>query len=375
MLLLNRGMENDHLAVIKNLSVLPKVSEDCPLECVYCYEGKKKQKIMDDKTLEKMIEIIEGRQCAESTSYIWHGAEPLTAGIGFYEKALELQKRYRKKQRITNSMQSSGVLLTPEFADFLKANNIHIGFSLDGPKHVHDLTRRYRGGGSSFEETMQAIRLMQERGERVGVIAVLSKLTLPYLDETYTFFKEEGIDFKINPIMDWGNARGKEGLLLKPREKVKALKYLFDLWFFDQSKEDIECDSLLNVTKAMLTGHGNSCETLHSCQESFISVGSDGTIYPCSRFSGEEITYGSIHEVKRFEEIAENKTRKTILGRYEKLSECNVCDYKELCYGGCMHSAHSKGNILEKDPNCEVNKAIYEHIAKRVIEELSKGEQ
>lgn len=359
--------------IMPELTVLPKDSEDCSLDCVYCYAGNKTKKNMDYSTLEKMIKVLERRECVKSTSYIWHGAEPLTAGLDFYKEAVRLQKIYGKDHQISNSMQTNGVLLTPEIADYFVENNIHVGFSLDGPQKVHDQTRRYTDQRSSFEDTMRAINLMQEKGEKPGVIAVLTKASLPYLDEIYDFFKSEKLSFKINPIMNCGTATRHQNVNLTPHEKVEAIKYIFDKWFFDEDKENrVSYDSAMNVATAIFKGGGNSCDMAISCQDSFISIGADGSIFPCSRYSEREMSYGNIHSVLSFEEIVQSSLRQKLLKRYENLQECNECDYNKLCYAGCMHNAYIAGDIMKKDPNCSINKPIYEHISKRILDQLKK---
>ncbi len=361
-------MSTNHL--MEDLNVLAKVSEKCPLSCVYCYEGEKSDKIMDDKTLERMVNFLETRKGVRRTGYIWHGAEPLTAGIEFYKKARKLQKSFEKDHTIKNSIQSSGVLLTPKFADFLVEEKFGIGFSLDGPEHVHNKTRIYRTGVGSFKDVMRGINLMTERGMKPGVIAVLSKESLPFLDEIYDFFKEEGLDFKINPIMKCGYAKNSQ-LHLSPQERVHAITHLFDRWFFDLKEgHQVEYGNMMSIAKAMFTKEGTSCDMLPSCQESFISVGTEGTIYPCSRFSDKETFYGNIHQTDSFQEIIDSPLRKKHLNRFEKNLSCQKCDYDFLCYSGCMHNAYVEGNIFDKDPNCGSNKKIYEHISKRIIDQL-----
>ena len=46
--------------------------------------------------------------------FIWHGGEPLFAGIDFYQKAVEYQRPWEEKgKKITNSIQTNATLITP----------------------------------------------------------------------------------------------------------------------------------------------------------------------------------------------------------------------------------------------------------------------
>ena len=110
---------------MEHLNVLMKTSESCPLACLYCYESAgNSKKIMDEDTLKRAVEILEGRKSAKVTSYIWHGAEPLTAGLDFFKRAREIQENFHRDSAIKNSMQTNGVLLTPEMADFFVEEQI-----------------------------------------------------------------------------------------------------------------------------------------------------------------------------------------------------------------------------------------------------------
>lgn len=355
----------------EDLLVLLKVSKQCPLGCVYCYEGEKNDELMDDETLANTINMVESRQNPTKTTYIHHGAEPLTRGKAFYKKVRQLQRPFEEHHTVRNAMQTNGVLLTPELADFFVAEEFDLGFSLDGPRELHDQTRPFLNGMSSFDQTMSAIELMKERGKRPGVIAVLTKKSLGFLDDMYDFFKDNDLSFKLNPLLSCGSAIIHDDLYLTDDEKVWAITHLFDRWFFDETTgQRIDYDTAFSMVTAMLTGGGNSCNMSYSCQDSFLGISTDGTILPCSRFEGPEISYGNINQIQDISEALEHPLRRLLQQRYSQLPVCGDCEQKEVCYGGCIHNAYIDGDIMGRDPHCSSNKQIYEHMAKRVLEEM-----
>jgi len=378
------------------MNVLMKVSEACPLACGYCYEGDLQGQTpsgepldlpglrMSEETLENAITKIQAREGAKFTEYIWHGKEPTTMGVPFYRKAREIQKRQTEsKKAVRNSMQTNGVLLTPTMADFFVEEDFSLGFSLDGPRRLHDEMRPYLNGKGSFDQVMRGIRLMQERGKSPGVIAVLTKKSLPYLDEMYDFFKSEGLAFKINPVMKAGRARGKMAELgLTPAERTEAVCHLFDRWFYDsvpsaegssgKKGRAVDYGNMFGLARGLMTNGGTSCDTLPNCQYSFAAVSAGGEVLPCSRYSPTGISYGNVNSERTFDEILASPKRQKILTRLDSLPECLQCDYSFLCNAGCMHNAHLEGDIMKKDPNCASNRAIYEHVAGRILEQLEK---
>lgn len=162
----------------------------CNLKCKYCFffpEDQSTQRQMPYPILEKFTkEYLEG---FNDNTFVWHGGEPLSAGLKFYQQAMQLQKEYRfPGNKINNQIQTNLTLVTEEWAKFFKENNFHIGGSLDGPEHVHDMLRKNRGGKGSFKKAISGYKTLQKEGLRPGIIAVVTKQTLPYLEDVLNFF-------------------------------------------------------------------------------------------------------------------------------------------------------------------------------------------
>lgn len=115
---------------MKSLNKFPviaivKPTKRCNLYCSFCYESHETS-VMDMETLEhvnkKVIEYnvkvsIENSFDPSISDFIWHGGEPLSMGIDFFKKIIELQNHYTtsyKDHVIRNEIQSNLTLLTPE---------------------------------------------------------------------------------------------------------------------------------------------------------------------------------------------------------------------------------------------------------------------
>ena len=117
----------------------------CNLRCDYCYYLEKKDFYkkssihrMSDELLERFIkEYIEAQPMPE-VLFTWHGGETLLRDLSFYKKVVMLQQRYGRGRKISNSLQTNGVLLNEEWCKFFRDNNFLIGISIDGPEHCHD---------------------------------------------------------------------------------------------------------------------------------------------------------------------------------------------------------------------------------------------
>ena len=133
----------------------------CNLRCGYCYYLDKKELypgqkkfLLSNELLEKFTRQYLQSQTMYEVVFTWHGGEPLLRDIGFYRKALALQRAYGRGMRIANSIQTNGTLLTDEWCRFLKENNFLVGISIDGIKQHHDIYRYTYDGKPTFEKVM-----------------------------------------------------------------------------------------------------------------------------------------------------------------------------------------------------------------------------
>ena len=111
------------------LAVMAKpVGSRCNMRCAYCYyleKGKysenEKQTRMSFDLLEKLIRQTVAASPGPVVSFTWHGGEPTLAGLDFYKKALELEKKYLPRGwEVWNNLQTNGLLLNDAWCRFLK---------------------------------------------------------------------------------------------------------------------------------------------------------------------------------------------------------------------------------------------------------------
>ena len=364
-------------------TVIIKPTHGCNLACEYCYVGEcANSSFMNSKTLENSIEkIIKFQQDKKSdVEFLWHGGEPLLLGIEFYKEVSRLIKYHNseEKTKVRNSIQTNATLLTDEIIDYL-SNPSHyfaIGLSLDGPKEIHNKTRHYKNGAGTFDKVMQAIKLLKNRDKRVGAISVISRSNYQDMDKIYQFFKEEDINLKANPLIFSGRGEeNEENLAISPNEYGKAMIKLFDIWFDDpEPNMEMTIDNFDSLVRTKLTQSTYGCNFSHNCQNSFISIGPEGDVYPCGRFDEEEeFKFGNIND-DSIDDILKNEKRERLLKRQDSLKSCQSCDHMNLCNGGCMHNAYMKSkDPMTKDYYCTAYKMMFDYIFKRVDAELEQA--
>ena len=97
--------------------MVKSVGAACNLSCKYCYYlekknlyNKKSLSSFDDTLLETFIRQYIEAQTQPEVLFIWHGGEPLLRPISFYQRALELQRKYGRGRQIDNCLQTNGTL-------------------------------------------------------------------------------------------------------------------------------------------------------------------------------------------------------------------------------------------------------------------------
>jgi uncharacterized protein len=98
----------------RDLTLLVKpAGPDCPLACDYCFYRDRDPEQTGIHRMSTELRDLMIREAMDSDAsmvrFVWQGGEPTLMGRPFFEEAVTLQKRLRKKgQRIENALQTGG---------------------------------------------------------------------------------------------------------------------------------------------------------------------------------------------------------------------------------------------------------------------------
>lgn len=338
-------------------------TDACNMNCKYCfhqpyYNTKSKMSI---DTVEKLLSI--SAPFYEKLNIIWHGGEPLLMGMDFYKDVIRLEQSYQCK--IDNSIQSNLTLLTPEWADFLISNNIYISGSFDGVDN--DVLR-----GNS-DKIINGRQMIVDRGQRCGLIMVVSGVNINNLIDSYRLFKKLNVNISLNLYLDQKD-NGKRELLLDPIVTVEKLKNLFEYW-----AEDINgCISISyfkNILEYILHGKKSLC-SFTSCLRRWIGIRHNGDIVPCNRFFPGCYNFGNVFNYNSIDEAFESEGFGLLLSqsilRREKCKSCRIYDF---CNGGCNNTAMNENGIENNGGlSCFILTSMYEYI-EEYIAKLDNSKQ
>ncbi len=186
------------------------VGAACNLRCAYCYYlGKGKDHaaragaVMSDEVLEQYIsQVLAIHGMEAEVEFAWHGGEPTLAGIGFYRKALALQRKYGRGRRILNTLQTNGTLLDDDWCSFFKDNAFRIGLSIDGPERLHNIYRIRAREGGSFSEVMRGLGLLIRHGVEFNTLTTVNAQNADHAADVYNFLRTFSDFMQFLPVVE-----------------------------------------------------------------------------------------------------------------------------------------------------------------------------
>lgn len=364
---------------MSHLSLLIKpVGADCNLRCSYCFYRRKsslypeaKQHKMSNQVLEALIrDALEQR--AESSVFSWQGGEPTLAGLDFFRLVVQLQMAYGAPgQRVSNSLQTNGILLTAEWAGFLREYKFLVGLSVDGPPDLHNKYRRDRDGGPTFDQVMNAMRLLRVYEVQFNALVLLNDHNVRHPKALYNFFGGNSVShMQFVPCVEATSAGKLAPYSITPEAYGDFLCALFDAWVRDYPSVSIrDFDQMLLTT---LNQPGNICTHGESCED-YLVIEHNGDAYPCDFYIEPSLRLGNILE-NSIEELEQTDARKAFAThKSEYGEECLACEWLAYCHGGCQkHRTAFGGAVSRPSYFCESYKQLYEHSI-QTITQLAAG--
>lgn len=324
----------------------------CNMRCRYCFYADEMENrsqasygIMSQETLEnvirKALDFADG-----SCTIAFQGGEPTLAGLDFYERCLELEEKYnRKNVKIDHALQTNGYLLNEQWCSFFAKHDFLIGLSVDGIKATHDAFRRDAQGGETYFHTLGAAELLQKAGAEFNVLTVVNGKTAPKIGRIYENYRKLGFRWQqyiacLDPVWE---KRGGQEYSLTPEAYGKFLTDLFELWYLDLRKgQQPYIRQFENYVGILMGQMPESCEQRGVCSFQNV-VEADGSVYPCDFYCMDEYKVGNLN-ADSFEEMRERLMESGFLqASTQVMQQCSDCSYFGICRGGCRRHRETDG--------------------------------
>ncbi|MHC1749351.1 MAG: anaerobic sulfatase maturase [Cellulosilyticaceae bacterium] len=369
------------------ISVLIKpASSGCNLACKYCfyYDVSNNREVtsygkMSDETLECIVQKVM-EKAEYNCSFAFQGGEPTLAGLEFYKELIKYQRKYAKPGvEIHNAIQTNGILITKEWAEFLGKHKFLVGLSLDGHQAINDRMRINQKGEGTFDQIMEATKLFARYKVDYNILTVVTKPVAENIKEIYSFYIQHNFRYMqfipcLDPIQE---ERGKHNYSLTPKLYEKFLKQLFDEWYNTLKRGEFAYVRFFeNIIQILLGYYPEACGMMGVCTNQYV-IEADASVYPCDFYVMDDYKIGNMIN-DTFKEIEENRINMNFIGVSKaKDSGCTKCKWYKLCHGGCRRDRDTFcGEKLGRNYFCQAYKGFYKYTYERfqeIASEISKN--
>lgn len=340
------GLEQVAPALPRAFHIMAKpIGPLCNLDCSYCFYLRKEELYpaaqgrawrMTEATLEAFIRQYMAANQGPEVSFAWQGGEPTLLGVEFFERAVALQRQYRRPgQAVANALQTNGTLLDARWCEFLARERFLVGLSVDGPPELHDHFRVDKGAKPTFERVWQGRQQMLEAGVEHNILCVVNRRNETEGARVYDFFVEAGVEhIQYIPATE----RGPEGTptpwSCTPEGYGEFLVGAFDRWVRrDVGRVFVQAfDVALRAWCGLQPG---LCVNNETCGDA-LALEHNGDVYSCDHFVQPYNHLGNLNDEPLADLVASPFQRKFGTDKRDTLPpQCRACDVLFACGGGC----------------------------------------
>jgi radical SAM protein with 4Fe4S-binding SPASM domain len=322
-----------------------KPTNYCNVGCTHCYlpeSIRAHKELMNMNTLEDSVKLLGdmqnrmGLKKKDEVNLLWHGGEPLTVPLEWYEEAGEIMDKYIPDRM--ESIQTSLIPLKKEYIPFIqKRLDYQIGSSIDFSQ------RQIKGSVENFHSLwMKKVDLARDNGILVIPGAVPTRNELGRERFIVEWFMDRHFPmFNIDRYNSYANA-------FDDRPSNLEHSY-FLISLFDVLMEKMDTHGWAPVIGAItgcITGvlfEQGGDRWGGTCQSDFVVVEPDGGLNTCPDKSTLEDPYSYAHE--GWKAFAASKFRRKWI-RHQNLSHkmphCEVCENQTWCQSGCPITPNGK---------------------------------
>ena len=324
----------------KLVSLWLNITGECNLRCRHCHSSFGSP-LEDELTTEEIKTIIEESSHFPDCGLVISGGEPFCR-YDITEILKAASNHFGKRVFVI----TNGTLVDDETANMLATRDIRVQISLEGPDEESNDAIRGRG---VFKKALKTMRTLKEMGVTPVVRMTLLRTNIDKIREIIAFSKQEDIGpVVVGTLQRSGRAyRSIQDIdpttdeLIKTYRKIIGLDPDLDFITFDESLGP----AVTRSERIDLCGAGTS----------ILSVGADGSVYPCAGLMYPEFLAGNVKE-KSLKKIWKGSF---VLQKIRSLSVseipgCRDCPIHYICGGGCLVDIFwEHGHLQGKTPRCE----------------------
>ena len=371
-LLLQRNLisYNDQKVVDSPINVLASwlhISNNCNLDCSYCYINKSS----DNMTLETGLQSIKSifnsaiKNDIKEVKLKYAGAEALfnfSVAQKMQELALKLAKKHNIK--LTSILLTNATLLTDKIIEKLKLLQFKVMVSIDGIDKYHDYFRSFKNGKGSYQIVAQNTKKIKKANILSDVSITVTDNNIEGLPELIQLLLTENYPFNINFYRENENIITND-LTLSEKKIIKYMKETFKV--IENNLPDRSLLSSLLDRVDLATPHNYTC----GIGRNYAVIDTFGQLSKCQMEIGKNKTFATIKSNDLLFDIQSDKTQLQNIS-VENKSDCQNCEIKNYCTGGCSLISTNNESPYSKSPNCNIYKALYKDVLKLEAKRIMK---
>ncbi len=350
------ALKRPPLATLPFRQFVLKVASRCDLACDHCYvyehadtSWRGRPVVMSDETAVRAADRI-AEHAAEhriqTTHVVFHGGEPLLAGIERLRRfARTLRRAVEGVCNLDLRIHTNGVLLSRAFCDMFTDEGVKVGVSIDGDRVANDRHRLYANGRSSYDQVIRAITLLRDHYPHLyaGLLCTIDVRNDPIaVYEALVALRPPRVDFLL-PHATWDNPP------LRPAGRDTAyadwLITVHDRWRADGRPVPVRIFESIILTAS---GGDSQTESLGLRPSDLVVIETDGsyeqadslkTSFDGAPATGYDVFRHSLNEAAGHPGFAARQ------GGLDSLSEeCRRCPLVASCGGGLYAHRYRTGS-------------------------------
>jgi len=270
--------------------------------------------------------------------FAWQGGEPTLLGLDFFERVVALQRKYLPAGcRVTNSIQTNGLLLDDAWGCFLKEQGFLVGISIDGPPDLHDRFRVDKSGRPTFDRVARGLEIVQRHGVEYNVLTCVHCHNVDQPLEVYRFLKSLGARFiQFIPIVGRASptSSGATPTSVGAEQYGRFLTSVFDEWLYNDVGEVFV--QIFDVALGIWAlAQSSLCVFAETCGYALV-LEHNGDLFSCDHFVTPDHRLGNLKDVPLVKMVDSPQQQRFGQAKLDSLpAYCRACDVRFACNGGC----------------------------------------
>ena len=340
----------------------------CNLTCKHCYSISGDVDFPNELSTAEVFSVMDDLKAFRVPVLIMSGGEPLMRRDIF-----DISER-AKAMRFYVGLSSNGTLVDATMADRIRAIGYdYVGISLDGIGDTHDRFRRKAG---SYQKSLKGLRLLRDRGIKVGVRFTMTEDNAAELPRLLDLVEQEGFPkFYLSHLVYAGRGNKNRGDDAAWQTTRDAMDMVIDrAWRWAKSGSEMEIVTGNNDADAVYLLHwaervvpravaGLRAKLVrwggNSSGVNVANIDNLGNVHPDTMWW--HYSLGNV-KTRPFSEIWSDLSDPIMAGLKRKPrvvgGRCGACAYFDVCNGNTrVRAQRITGDAWAEDPGCYVTDA------------------